>query len=386
MKKILVVYQSMVIGGSTTSLISFLNSIDKKQFDIDLLLSENKGDLFDKIPDGVNVLPQGRYNISKLLKLIVSMFHKEFYRILFYRLFVKKKKSTIMQLNAYNAVSFSRRIKKKYDVAIGYMELWPDSYVLSNRIKADKKVIWIHTDYLNAGLDFRVDKPYYKKADKIVLVSNDCLKNFQHECAEYSSKAVVVENILDKSFLKTRSKEYKIEVNNSAMNFLTVCRLDVYTKGLDRLVNVASRLKNDGYEFQWYVVGDGDIDCLRKMCLECGVDDRLIFTGHKSNPYPFFTACDCFVLPSRYEGKPMVITEAQMLALPAVVTEYATARDQIKHGVEGLVVNNSEDGLYSGLKRILDAQEVLKQFAHNLLIKDFDYKETIEKINGDLLI
>ena len=386
MKKILVVYQPMIIGGSTTSLISFLNNIDKKQFEIDLLLSRNTGDLFDKIPAGINVLPQAYHITSKWIKLLISLFHKEFYRMLFYKFFMKKKKCTMMQLNSYNAVNFSRKLNKKYNVAIGYMEFWPSSYVLSKNVKADKKIVWVHTDYKNSGLDFRVDRPYYKNADKIVLVSDSCLENFKSECLECKSKAITIENMLDRSLLLSRAGEYSVDQTCHEVKFLTVCRLDVYTKGLDRLVQVASRLKAEGYLFKWYIVGGGNLQKMEQMCLENNVADRVIFTGHKINPYPFFTGSDCFVLPSRYEGKPMVITEAQMLGLPAIVTEYATARDQIKHGDEGLVVSNSTEGLYDGLKYIMESPEELKRFADNLSHKNFDYKETIDKINGALMI
>lgn len=55
-KKILFAYYSMIIGGSTTSLLSLINAIDKNKYDVYLILYRNNGELLNYIPTNVTLL------------------------------------------------------------------------------------------------------------------------------------------------------------------------------------------------------------------------------------------------------------------------------------------------------------------------------------------
>ncbi len=52
-QKIIITYLTMVIEESTTSLLSILNHLDYKKYDVDLLLSNYSSELLNKIPFGV---------------------------------------------------------------------------------------------------------------------------------------------------------------------------------------------------------------------------------------------------------------------------------------------------------------------------------------------
>ena len=64
-------------------------------------------------------------------------------------------------------------INKKYDVAIGYLEKNP-IYFCIDKVKANKKIGFIHNDYDKLGMDPTIDKKYFKKLDNIVTVSEEC--------------------------------------------------------------------------------------------------------------------------------------------------------------------------------------------------------------------
>ncbi len=385
MKKLLVIYQKMTLGGSTTSLLSFLDCIDRGEYEIDLILTEDGGELFDKIPADVRRLPAAIAPSSKLTKLFRSLFHKEFYRLLFYRLFKTKKRYTVNQLNGYNAVHYARKLTEEYDTAVSYVEFFPNAYLLSDCVKAKRKIAWIHTDYASAGLDSRIDAPYFKRADKIVLVSEACRESFCGEFPTLADKTCVVENMVSRSLLASRAAEYTADRHGDHVHFLTVCRLDIRTKGLDRLVEIAARLKAEGHLFTWTVVGDGEMARFTRLIEEHGVADCVLAVGASPNPYPYFSAADCFVLPSRYEGKPMVVPEAQMLALPCIVSAYASAAEQITDGTDGIIAENSTDALTDALRSVLTEPTRLKVFADALTRKQFDTQKTVEAIRKHIL-
>ena len=68
-KRILVVFEELQIGGSTTSLISLLNNIDYQQFDVDLLLYRNSGDFDCKLPKELNILKEANVVLNFLNSL-----------------------------------------------------------------------------------------------------------------------------------------------------------------------------------------------------------------------------------------------------------------------------------------------------------------------------
>jgi glycosyltransferase involved in cell wall biosynthesis len=76
----------------------------------------------------------------------------------------------------------------------------------------------------------------------------------------------------------------------------------------------------------------------------------------------------------------MAVTEAQMLGVPALVTAYASAEEQIENGIDGIILENTDDAVYAGLKKIIDGKNkinVMKQKAYN---RDYSNKEVIEDI------
>ncbi|WP_431029551.1 glycosyltransferase [Lysinibacillus sp. LZ02] len=386
-KKLLFVYPELMLGGSTTSLISLLNSINPNRYEIDLIMYKNRGEYFNDLPVYVNILEEASiYSTDSLLnkfkkscKFIYSGF---FLKAIIYELIYKKKLGFNNQVMSKFQNGNSQKLKKKYDIAIGYLELWADYYVLQ-KVFALKKVIWIHIDYLNVGFIHSLDYKIFKKADKIVCVSESCLLNFTKVFPEFSGKTVVFENILSSQYVRKRATE-KEGVDNSliqhdGLKLVTVCRLSIHTKGLDRAIIAAKRLKEEGYSFKWFIIGDGeDYKVLKEMISKYDVQDRFILVGEKKNPYPYIKQCDVYVMASRREGKPMAVTEAQILGLPIIVTNYSSAKEQVKNGEDGIIVDNVDEGIYEGVKEILNNPSLIKTFKINLQNRELSNESIIK--------
>ena len=56
---------------------------------------------------------------------------------------------------------------------------------------------------------------------------------------------------------------------------------------------------------------------------------------------------------SRFEGKSVVVDEARVLGLPVLATDYSSARDQVRDGVDGLIVPMNPDGIARGIETLL---------------------------------
>ena len=369
----------MVIGGSTTSLLSLLRAFDFSRYEVDLLLFSHQGELQHMIPPEVNLLPPASVNIGWIKKALSPFF---LWSLVNLKVNGKKSKYGYNQVMAYaDAKKRSVKLKKVYDAAIGFMEFWPDAYV-AETARAKKKIAWIHPAYRDTGLYPEFDRKAFAKFDTIVTVSEKCRDSFLECFPEYAAKTVFIENILTTDYVRSLGEHTPaFHLSGEGVKFLTVCRLTNASKGLDRGVEVFSRLKREGYRFHWYIVGDGpDREALNEQIQSENCSDCVSLLGSTQAPYPVIKQADVFLLPSRYEGKPMVVTEAQMLGVPVIVTEYSSAREQVRDGIDGLVTANDDEAIYNGLKTILDNPGMLAVYQKNLSETDKSNTGEINKI------
>lgn len=384
--KVLFAYPAMNIGGSTTCLLSILNGLDYSKYDVDLLLNSNTGDLLYMVPEQVKLLPPAlKYQNKKAEYLHRLLSPKYLYHFIKSKRITKKTGLWIRgtQYLELNDVEFYRDINDEYDVAIAALEGDRCKFV-ARHIKAPKKIAWIHINYKDAKFDPQYDRSTMKKFDNVVLVSEECKNAFDEFFPELVNKSLVVENILSQKYVQRRANEnVDLLVDKGKLNLATVCRITFDSKALDRAVKVFAKLKQENRlkDICWYIIGDGsDMQTLKSMISEAGLDDYIKPLGMKKNPYPYLKNMDMFFLPSRWEGKPMVVTEAFMLGLPALVTEYSSAREQVRDGVDGIIVDNSEEGIHKGLKRIIENPELITELHNNVIKTDYSNVEEIKKV------
>lgn len=119
---------------------------------------------------------------------------------------------------------------------------------------------------------------------------------------------------------------------------VSVARLHVQ-KGLDTLLDAAAILVGRGAGIRVAIVGQGPLDGeLRRRAHELGLDDVVCFAGPSSCPADEMTAADVVVLPSRWEGWPLVLYEAMRLGCPVVATAVGGVPDMVSDGVTGRLV------------------------------------------------
>lgn len=232
-------------------------------------------------------------------------------------------------------------------------------------------------------MDFAIDKKALNKADALVFVSEECKESYAKKHPEHKNKAYFVPNLLSSEYVRSKGEEDVIlpfDNPNDYLKFVTVARISFEHKGFDRAVSAFAKLKKDGLlkNVKWIIIGSGrDMNALCDMIKAEGLEDCIYPIGAKDNPIPYLKKCDAFLLPSRHEGKPMAVTESFIMGLVPVVTEYTSAREQIKDGVDGLVFDNNDEALYQGLKRLLQNPDILNTLKQNILNKDYGNESEI---------
>ena len=385
-KKIIVAYPAMMIGGSTTSLLSILNRLDYSKYDVDLLLNLHSGDLLDKIPKEVNLLPPAKkYTDPKKDKIHRLLSPKYMFTYLKGKSLAKKSGVPIhlAQYMEMKDVEFFREIPGEYDVAIAFLEGDRCKFV-ARHIKAKRKLAWIHINYADSKFNPDYDRESMAAFDKIVLVSEDCKVDFDKAFPELCDRTCVIENILSTEYVRSMAdEENDLRIDSNKINLVSTCRINFRSKGLDRAVEAMARLKNEGLlkNIAWYIFGDGqDMTAFKAMIEQNGLSDVIFPLGIRTNPLKYLKDMTMFFLPSRFEGKPMAVTEAFMVGLPVLVTEYSSAREQIRDGIDGVITDNSTEGIYDGLKALLNGDFSVDELKKNVLSNDYSNVEEIEKI------
>ena len=375
-KRILFVYPTMMLGGSTTSLLSLLQNFDYEKYQVDLLLYKAEGPFIDYIPEQVNILPTALApEMTQIRRRIKSFFNGRLLDSVICGVKYYGKLTMSQQRNAYMNAAWCRIPEQEYDVAIGFLELWAN-VVVNKYVKAKRKISWIHADYEKAHFIPELDSHTFDESDYIVNVSKKCSDNFKRLFPQYANRCEYVENILTKDFLRYRiqhAPDVQLALNNKGVNLLSVCRIENDSKALDRATKAIGILMSKGYYINWYIIGAGPDELKLRECIrEQGLLDSIHMLGQMECPFVLYDRFDAFFLPSRREGKPMAVTEAQMLGLPPIVTEYESAQEQITDGKTGVISENSLEGIVKTLERILNSPKTLNEIHDNLLATNFD--------------
>lgn len=71
-----------------------------------------------------------------------------------------------------------------------------------------------------------------------------------------------------------------------------------------------------------------------------GVSDRFVFAGQQADMRSVYSALDCLVMPSLFEGLPLTAVEAQVNGLPCVLSDTVTVDCSISTGVRFVPLSN----------------------------------------------
>lgn len=351
--KILFIFPRMIVGGATSATLSRLQYlVEDDNNEVDLLLLDYQGPMFDKIPAKVNILPAAYAGEKKHLKYRKMLSVRSWISYIKSQIVAKRNhsKNALVQMNEQDTVRFCRNLDKEYDVAIGGVERWAH-YYLVERVNAKKKIAWVHLNYLKNSYVPECDARYMACVDEIVGVSEECADSLREAFPEEAYKVKVIENIVSPELiLKMSEEEVEFEPDPNKINFVTVARLDNSSKALDRGIRAFSKVVMENNNIAWYIIGDGpDRESIKRLIHQYQLEQHVILLGEQLNPYKYEKKCDFFLLLSYFEGKPISVTEAMILGLVPIITNYPSAHSQVENGINGYICDNTEAGIVEGI-------------------------------------
>lgn len=390
----------MEIGGAEISLIGLLQAIDYSRYDVDLFLHAHRGELMQFIPKEVNLLPEVK-EYSMIEKPMVQVLKEGCFRVMFTRLKAKWQFKKYMRRKGIteSAASFqyigdavtpvlpTLEHLGEYDLAISYLN--PHN-IVRDKVKAKKKICWIHTDYSRIDINVEQELPVWASFDHIMSISPDVTKTFLQVFPSLKDKIVEMENILSPAFVRRRAEEFdaseELEKYGDGIRLLSVGRF-CEAKNYDNIPDICRRINSllftlySSLPIRWFLIGYGGYeDLIRQKIKEAGMEDHVIILGKRSNPYPYMKACDIYAQPSCYEGKSVTVREAQMLCKPVVVTDYPTAKSQIQYGMDGVIVPLDNEKCAQGMADFVRNKELQSHIVEYLQQHDYGNMTEIEKL------
>ena len=106
---------------------------------------------------------------------------------------------------------------------------------------------------------------------------------------------------------------------------------------------------------------------------ELGIDKDVIFAGNKNPVAPYYQSFDAFLFPSRFEGMPGTVVEAQAAGLPCLISDSITTQVKVTELVQFLSLEKS-DSCWADvfLKQIEDSKECIKEGGSTLIDTFYD--------------
>jgi glycosyltransferase involved in cell wall biosynthesis len=377
MKRLLLVINSLNVGGIEKAVINLLNCLKMDDWQIEIRIVKKEGVFLADIPEEVEVkeieMPEIIRDMTQLsTSQIIVKYIKQcrFTAVLkTLRLYLRRHGKN---MDGNMRVYFNEyehnvpALKEVYDVAIDYQGQGSfPTYFVAKKVQAKKKLSWIHNDFnvVNDSLEWL--RLLYSDYNKIVSVSNKAKISFIMKFPEYADKSDVCYNVVPEGEIKIQSEEYEV-AKGDGWNITTVGRLS-YQKGYDVALNAMKRLKDRGVAFCYYIVGEGEARKeLEEQIKLLKLEKNVFLAGFQKNPYPYMRMCDIYLQPSRFEGFCITLTEAKILGKTIITTDFAGADEQITDGVDGIIVECDDEQIYDAVIRVISEDGLADKLKNNL--------------------
>ena len=343
MKNILFVIQSLGIGGAERAQVTLANRLVKAGYDVTILMWLPRFDFQTELDERVHVIYKAPdRHIGNRIPYIRHKFYDDS---------MWAVRATPRQFYRYYVGH------KKYDVEIAFFHSWAVKIVSGCTRRGSLRIAWIHNDF--RGLSEKDHHSYllqegeYARMDKVVCVSEEARKGYIQTFGD-KGNITTIYNLLPIDEIRRKAEQKpEIAVRRGKFHLVLVGRHADHTKGQIRLIETVEKLRGEGCDISLSLVGRGEhTELFRETVREKGMQDCVFVIDGKTNPYPYVKEADLSVCASYTEGYNLTVAEAMILGKPVLSTDCAGPVEILDGGKYGMLVENSAEGLYTGIKKL----------------------------------
>lgn len=303
--RILHVFHGMDCGGAENMVMNLYRKIDRSRIQFDFLVHTEKKCFFD---DEINKLGGRIFRVSYF-----NGFNIREYRDDLNSFFIKHKEFSVVHGHLGSCASIYLNVAKKYGCyTIAHSHSSKPSNISIKNIAyrlSTYKVRRVADFFMGCSLkagEYRYGKKIVK-SDRFKVLNNAIDTNLYVYNGEIRKKI-----------------REKLEISPETILIGHVGRF-TYAKNHDFLLAVFEKLAKKTSNTKLLLVGDGELRANIEKTIETyKIKERVILTGVVNNVSEYLQAMDVFVFPSRYEGLPVSVIEAQAADLPCFISEAIT--------------------------------------------------------------
>ena len=260
----------------------------------------------------------------------------------------------------FNLTSFYRPKINRPDVIISFLSLINLIAILVAKIYGIKIIASEHNNHLQPtepkNLTHFTWNYIYRWANKITVLTAFDLGFYKNRKAD----VVVMPNP------RTFMPNFSAVDHAKSKTILAVGNLNRYHhKGFDNLIPLIEPVLKENPDWKLKILGGGDkgAEFLKSLAEAGNVNDQIIFAGFQSNVGEHMLDASIFVLPSRFEGLPMVLLEAMAQGMACIAYDCKTGpSDIIEDGVNGILIEDQNlMEMQNGLKLLIENEELRKK-------------------------
>lgn len=349
-RRVLFHYPILNVGGAEMSSIRLMKALVDRGWEVTLVLTTGGGPMETQLDYRIRVVTLRPRSFGRRFKAANGWFNTV---------------QAIPDLVAYLAVKMIGSVRmlpivfERYEAAVTLLH-GTSTWFIRCIVRAKTRVHWIRNDLGRTYGGDRIVSAIATESqaiDHYVCVSKVVKDSLVRAVPETAHKARVIYNILDAPTMRKRAQGHDDPFparGRDSLRVLTVCRLSESSKGLVRMARVCRRLLDHGLQFQWFVIGEGSDRLLfESEIAELQLGEHMILLGASDNPFPAYRHCDVVAVLSYYEGLCGVVNEAKIMGKAVVATRCSGVDEQLVHGESGLIVDNDEEAIFSGLSAVL---------------------------------
>jgi len=354
--KVLIFGLTSLIGGVETYVINLVKNLDKEKFEIDFLVQDEiTGINKEKI--------EGCYN--KIFK--VENFKKHPIKAM-------KTLKKICEENNYDVIHLN--------ISTASSSL----YALPSKLYFKNTKILVHSH--NGGdknkLQHYIFRIFSNRIADKYLACSELASNWMFgKKLTKSGKVIITNNFIEtEKFIFNEEKRNKIREELGIKDEFVIGHVGRFNAQKNHLgmIEMLKDILKEEKDIKLMLLGSGELlEEVKEKVKEYKIENKVLFLGVKSNVNEFYQAMDLFILPSIFEGLPIVGIEAQASGLKCLFSANVTEESNITKNVEFYKLENKDEWIKEILKIKTKGYE-----RENMKIKikeaGYDLNEEIEKI------
>lgn len=246
------------------------------------------------------------------------------------------------------------------------------------KVRAEHYYFWGHILLFETYPDLTFPEDLIEKIEKYICVSESVKRDIILKYPKLENKCEVIDNYLDvKEIIEKSDESIQFKIDKRRLNIVTVARI-AKDKGFKRMKWLCDAFEKKNILYDWFVLGTAfKKETSEEIRSWFKGNEHIHFLGYRENVFPYIKNMDYLVLLTDREACCLVISEALILGVPCIVSNFYGVEKQIKDQINGIILdmNNINESYENRINDIISLKEVLKE---NVEKQDYDREKIIE--------